>query len=614
MNEIIDSLLNRYIRRRDVDLLLTADLVEKKVEERNNDNIVNYMDNLCVTIKPELIKLLIKHRVNINQKNIAGETPLFYAIENQHYEIVKILLEDNKAHKNIMNKNGISPYQLILSKLKEYYELFSDNQKTIFNLTAKSYDKIKDKLLKKPEYGNNVLLYADNIFPILITLLNYNLLHMTTSYLRNWTYQNNQTLFNLLGKTSDISLSKQLISSTTPNNNISTTRILNNKINDLKEEKKIYESKLKELNHQIDELNKEVKPVILPTNYKITYIEKAIKTITDKIDEIDDQIKDTFGSINKSKKQKSKYINTLNKYQTYDTDASNEMNQFIKIINKDKYNSQYDIRLYQDIWNTYLKNTNNLNSLIYIHLMISKYMGYIINKKENNQINDNEFKTNIKLIEEWYDNIPIKFIKDYFELPQELNNDKITQIGMEEFEVENYALDKVINILEHTLKSTIFANLFYTIVKSITKYIEELISYEQFGNDDYGKYLDLYVDKIIYNKIDKTSDLMEYILEKLPLKVIKYVLKLYSGGNDPDKKITSIDELFNPIKTIIMNNTIVPMNESSNLIKNLDEYIYPYFKDNIEIFVIESKNIIDNYFKNVMTEYNKIKILNLIVM
>jgi hypothetical protein len=246
--------------------------------------------------------------------------------------------------------------------------------------------------------------------------------------------------------------------------------------------------------------------------------------------------------------------------------------------------------------------------------MISKYMGYIINKKENNQINDNEFKTNIKLIEEWYDNIPIKFIKDYFELPQELNNDKITQIGMEEFEVENYALDKVINILEHTLKSTIFANLFYTIVKSITKYIEELISYEQFGNDDYGKYLDLYVDKIIYNKIDKTSDLMEYILEKLPLKVIKYVLKLYSGGNDPDKKITSIDELFNPIKTIIMNNTIVPMNESSNLIKNLDEYIYPYFKDNIEIFVIESKNIIDNYFKNVMTEYNKIKILNLIVM
>jgi hypothetical protein len=106
---------------------------------------------------------------------------------------------------------------------------------------------------------------------------------------------------------------------------------------------------------------------------------------------------------------------------------------------------------------------------------------------------------------------------------------------------------------------------------------------------------------------------MEYILDILPLKVIKYVLKIYSGNNDPEKKITSIDELFNPIKTIIMNNTIVPMNESSNLIKNLDEYIYPYFKDNIEIFVIESKNIIDNYFKNIMTEYNKIKILNLIV-
>ena len=49
------------------------------------------MDNLCVTIKPELIKMLIKYRVNINQRNIAGETPIFYAIENQHYEIVKLL-------------------------------------------------------------------------------------------------------------------------------------------------------------------------------------------------------------------------------------------------------------------------------------------------------------------------------------------------------------------------------------------------------------------------------------------------------------------------------------------------------------------------------------------
>ena len=613
MNEIIDSLLNRYIRRRDVNLLLTADLVEKKVEEKNNDNIVNYMDNLCVTIKPELITLLIKHRVNINQKNIAGETPLFYAIENQHYEIVKILLEDNKAHKNIMNKNGISPYQLILLKLKEYYELFSDNQKTIFNLTAKSYNKIKDKLSKKPEYGYNVLLYADTIFPILITLINYNLLNMTNSYLRNWTYQNSQFLFNLLGKTSDISLSKQLISSIKPNN-VSTTRILYNKIDDLEEEKKIYELKLTELNHQKDELNNEVKPVILPPiQYKMTYVETAITNVTKKIDEIDDQIKTIKSSTKKSRQQKSKYINTLNKFNIDDTDANNEMTQFIKLIHKDKYNSQYDIRLYQDIWNSYLKNTNNLNSLIYIHLMISKYMGYLINQKENNQIDEHIFKTNIKLIEEWYENIPIKFIKDYFELPQELNNDKITQIGMEEFEVENYALDKVINILEHALKTTIFANLFYTIVKSITKYVEELISYEQFGNDDYGKYLDLYVDKIIYNKLDKTSDLMEYILDKLPLKVVKYVLKIYNGSNDPDKKITSLDELFNPIKTIIMNNTIVPMNESSNLIKNLDEFIYPFFKDNIELFVIESKNIIDNYFKNIMTEYNKIKILNLII-
>ena len=596
MNEIINSLLLRYIKKPDVNLLFTFDLAEKKTNEQQNDNVVNYINNLCVTIKPELVHLLIKYRANINQRNIAGETPLFYAIENQHYETVRILLEDYKAHIHITNKTGISPYQLILSKLKEHYELFSDDKKTIFNMTSKSYNKIKDKLLKKPEYGNNVLLYSKNIFPILLTLINYNLLDMTTSYLRNWTYQNTQSLFNLLGNKQH-DLFKQLLNA--DKTKISTERLLNDKKNALIEERIIFEKKVSELSHQLAELNKE-SPLTQTQQHKQKYIQDAIKTINDKIQKINDQINKIPGALNKT----NKYVTALNKSST--NDKYDELNYFIKIINKEKYDSEYDIRAYQDMWDIYLNNPDNFNSLIYIHLMISKYMG---NQMENDQIND----TDIKLIEDWYENIPVKFIKDYLELPQELNDGKLSQVGMEEFEVENYALDKVITIMEHTMKSTIFANLFYTIVKSITKYVEELISNEQFDDEEYGKYLDDYVSYIIYNKSDKTSDLMEYILDKLPLKSIKYVLKLYSGSTDPDNKISSIDELFNPIKTIIMNNTTVPMNESSTLIKNLDEYIYPYFKDNIEIFVMESKMIVDNYFKNIMTEYNKIRILRLFI-
>ena len=41
----------------------------------------------------------------------------------------------------------------------------------------------------------------------------------------------------------------------------------------------------------------------------------------------------------------------------------------------------------------------------------------------------------------------LEYIKDYFELPQELNNDVIIDIGMNKYNVENYALDKVINEL-----------------------------------------------------------------------------------------------------------------------------------------------------------------------
>ena len=617
MTEIIDTMIELYLSSttpydKITALNYTLNLSKDNPnDEENNNSIINinHTENLCVSINPKIVDLLIKNRVNINQNNIAGETPIYYAIENQNSDIIQKLIENGAFVENITNKNGMSPKQILINKIKNIYNKFNNPVETIQKLTINSYDKLKDKLMKKPEYKNNILLYTENILPLLITLLNYNFLKITNLYPRKWSFTDSTNLFSLITNKLNIQNIQNITDILTliniPSNNLSTNRTINKKIEEYNKKEKYLQENIEEIEHQIAELEKEKNTVI-----DITNIDAKIATLTNSMTQL----------INKrnaiiTKKGQADVTNTRinvnngrlinNTIIIKNDDVCQELDKYMEDINsgKLKYGSEYDLHIYQNLLDNYLKNIKNLDSLIYIHLSVSRTVSLTI---------DNYVQNDIELINDWYTKIACPFIKDYFELPQDLSDKKNIEIGLEKFDVENYALDKTINIITQTMKSTIFITLFYSVLKTLTKYVEEVLSIGQFASDlEYGQYLEKYITKIVYNESNGESELMKYIIDVIPNKVVKFVLKIYEGDGDPDKKIKTLDEILIPIKTILINNTLLPINQTTSIIKNLDDYVFPYFKDYFELFITEAKHITDSYYQSILTESKMINILQI---
>lgn len=68
--------------------------------------------------KTKYIKYFISKGIDINMQSVSGYTALHYAVENNQYEICKLLLELG-AIKNIMNINNQTPYQIALENGNE---------------------------------------------------------------------------------------------------------------------------------------------------------------------------------------------------------------------------------------------------------------------------------------------------------------------------------------------------------------------------------------------------------------------------------------------------------------------------------------------------------------
>lgn len=71
----------------------------------------------------DVIRYLISEGIDINLKDIYGNTPLIYAIENHYYDIVKLLIKSG-ADINIVNLNGENIYQI--SKNQQIYYRYMD--------------------------------------------------------------------------------------------------------------------------------------------------------------------------------------------------------------------------------------------------------------------------------------------------------------------------------------------------------------------------------------------------------------------------------------------------------------------------------------------------------
>lgn len=58
---------------------------------------------------------MVEHRANVNSRDAENKTPLHIAIENQHHEIISLLLSVPEIDLSLRDKSGLSPFATALT-------------------------------------------------------------------------------------------------------------------------------------------------------------------------------------------------------------------------------------------------------------------------------------------------------------------------------------------------------------------------------------------------------------------------------------------------------------------------------------------------------------------
>jgi hypothetical protein len=130
-------------------------------------------------------------------------------------------------------------------------------------------------------------------------------------------------------------------------------------------------------------------------------------------------------------------------------------------------------------------------------------------------------------INKFYDKILVNTINASNELPYYYNYK------------ENYYLAETLDIITHIVKHVLCSNLYYTVIKILTKYLIELN--RSFTNDNKSLKTDIY-DKLTLKKSKLVTEIHNYILIILPKLLVKKFLDIYE--NDYEETTINIDKLF----------------------------------------------------------------------
>lgn len=636
LNEIINDVIGKYINDDitldDIDksyqINFTAQPLDDDISSDSNINILySYSSNSqkfakqCYSIDEDIIQKLV-HVTNINKKDVAGNIPLYYAIETQNISIVKLLLDSGSGTniKSVGNNSGKTPWDHIREIYKTHIEILNKPGNSITNLTMPIYEKLKRQIKQNPLNKDNILRYSDIYMPMLLILFNHYLFSFMKNYPNGWTYDDITKLSYCLTGDQNIFLNPKL-----PLLMMNKEFIKNNGVNgiDILDDQEImYQTDRDGYNYDNN--------VVLDTNNnlakELTYLENKIDYTKIANGQTDDDINNDINRIIEIRNEMNKNTKKINKYNREISDIHNKMSNiasnktimndsnvnnlsndifsklemgsvisiydsiFWKIINsksKKKYTIDINYRLYPELMKRYIYDGTGDN-VLEIHPYIQKYMYNMISK---NKLTNNDVKS-MEIIKSLYENVFSRVAQDYMELTPEYN-------------YSNYVLKNVIDLMEHCLKHTIFVSMYNSLVKIITKYVK--VKYISDDNHD-GKFLNTIVENIL-NSATKGYTLAEYIFGYMPLKLIKITLNIYDGDYDEDKMYT-IDDLYNKMVDIITTNDVMAIQDNSKLSKNLKETIIPYFKEYNDLFIKESKNMMDGYIGYLASESNLLCILS----
>lgn len=614
---------------------------QKIIYNKDYDQENNITQNNCYYVNHEAIKTLINSGSNVNDRDISGMSPIFYSIQLLDIETIQLLLNNN-AYVNstlLRNENNYTPLQYAKYLYEEHNNNLQSQNSTYYkNLLDKLYKhmvmKIKNEIMARAEYKNNIMKYIDVCFGQLLIMLNNSFFIDMKSYVREWNFTSYTNLCALMQNKHILQFDcnnkkiqlleitdEEAVSIFSQSTNTHTLKSHNKSSGDKLQIKKNmileYESKI---NNLTSELNME-KAKSPKDKVFIEFLEKHIASI----DNMKNTLATEIATLNISKNKVDNNINS-NVTKLYERFKNNKLvfeedynkrysainnnvpkyykSIFNNVINNvgtsghaNKYTGDEDYYAYNELWRLYLDNESKLETIDNIHIASTKLEDSLL--KDIGTVNTKEIANNFKLVKSLYSNIFCPFVNDYFDLSDE-NLD------------ENYALNKIVHMIIHTTRHIISANFYLSIVKTLTKLVMNNITkqgklFVNNGNSIESEYIVKTIKEIISNK------LAEYIIGKMPKIIVKYVLSVRDNIYDDIDNYASFDDIFNPIIDILVNNNTIEISNDSEIISALRGSLFPYYKDMYEMIITRQKIMIDNYCRLILNQSKYVEMMSIIL-
>lgn len=569
-------------------------------------------DDQCFKIEPKIIKLLREYRSNMNPRDNVHATPLVYALNTLHIELIDECLNNGCAVATEKSKNivGITPYTHLFELIKQNSGDVKTVKELIDRFTKPFYDNLRRMLLDKKEFKNNVVKYLDILFPMIIIMYNGLLFRSVNRYTGNWSKEKYDKLIPTLQKLNKPQKSERYTKDFVGILEKGTDTMKYGSDND------VLAIKEKRLIEEIDTLKKNM----IQQERRISDLRDDMNAMTDK-SEIEELINDEraelaknnalLGNLERERIEIGKNLsnNTWADYSIWEGRRDGFVsfnvrlpisefydNIFNQVINAGDDKGYMNYMAYNRAWYEYItvNYKDVLNNIGNIHLVSSIAFNTMI---DNNSQND----LDIGNIHNIYQDVFKKIALDLNELPKEIK--------------ENYVLGELMGIFVHVMKHIVCVNLYHAVVKTITKwFISSGIEVPTEEGDDYfGIHRKVEgVTQEVINRVQSvvkqndTFALRNYIVDTMPKKIVKTLLGIYNDDYDEDRDIRGIDELIAGIKPILLRSP--ELKDNISLFNNLDNYIYPYYKAIIEEVTPQMMVLIDNYNRFIINEERLINI------
>ena len=564
----------------------------------------------CRQINPKIAEKLINDKT-LNSKNSDGKTPLQYAVEIGHPDLVKRLVSRGANPHGFYNIKGQNAYDIAIQNIKEFlkYTIAIDTKSSVYNTIENFAVPFNDLLatrLKDDKFGNNIIKNVTMAIPIQLIMYN----HMFKLYLENYRYGFSSELkksfksvvgkrynyydfiypvdlFQVDDETQLLNISKK--------NNINLT--IKNNIN--KGNKKKIDSKEKliaQLQIQIDGLAEEKKKT--DDSEQIKFIEELSNTLTANRDKYK---KDLEKILIKKEPKLDKglmeiYLNSVDSISKAVIDRSYDIVQFYDYgFSRVSRNKDF----YAAVWDNYIhKDLKNAPSMIFS--VVSDTMLHIINNDlliRKSSSNDKLYISHTDVMNDFNKIVDfLKVVRDYIESKDSFPNDKIDPEENPILAQECEQIVYLINLILTPALRNILLGQIYQSIKEMDA-LGEIISDQR-----------VILDEILSTKFN--GETLDSFLNKiLPKRMYKYVTNSYISDYDPDRKILNGSDIFEPIIELVKQFRVVQVTDESILVKNIKDYLIPFMINTYQNFIHHLQLTIYGYERYLLNMYQNAVIM-----